>query len=58
LAVRLRLRVRRGDRSVDTVALLNSRYEAPTPSYWYPYPLLGSSGSGLRRTRLSWSSIP
>jgi len=31
LAVRLKLRIRVGDRAVEAVALLNSGYEAPTP---------------------------
>jgi hypothetical protein len=36
MAVRLRLRIRVGDRSVDTIALLNSGFEAPTPQLIVP----------------------
>ena len=39
MAVRLRLRVRRGSKSVDVVALLNSGYEAPTPQLLIPIDL-------------------
>jgi hypothetical protein len=36
MAVRLRLRIRVGDRSFDTIALLNSGFEAPTPQLIVP----------------------
>jgi hypothetical protein len=36
MAVRLRLRIRVSDRSVDTIALLNSSFEAPTPQLVVP----------------------
>jgi hypothetical protein len=36
MAVRLRLRIRVGDRSFDTIALLNSSFEAPTPQLIVP----------------------
>jgi len=39
LAIRSRLRVGRGSRFVDVVALLNSRYEAPTPQLLIPIDL-------------------
>lgn len=39
MAVRLRLKVSAGERSVETVALLNSGYEAPTPQLLVPIDL-------------------
>jgi len=39
MAVRLRLRVRVGERVVEEVALLNSGYEAPTPQLMVPVEL-------------------
>ena len=36
MAVRLRIRIRRGSRKVETVALLNSGYEAPSPQLLVP----------------------
>ncbi len=44
MAVRLRLRLKRGDRSVETVALLNSGYEAPTPQLLVPIDLARDLG--------------
>ena len=44
MAVRLKLRVRRGSKSVDTVALLNSGYEAPTPQLLIPTDLAKELG--------------
>ena len=39
MAVRIRLRLRRGERSLEVVALINSGYEAPTPQLLIPIPL-------------------
>ncbi len=36
MAVRLRIRIRRNDRVVEAIALLNSGYEAPTPQLLVP----------------------
>ena len=44
MAVRLRLRIRRGDRVVEAVALLNSGYEAPTPQLLVPIDLARALG--------------
>lgn len=44
MAVRLRLRVRVGNRALDVVALLNSGYEAPTPQLLVPIDLAKQLG--------------
>jgi len=42
--VRLKLRIRVGDRAVEAVALLNSGYEAPTPQLLIPVSLAHELG--------------
>ena len=39
MAVRLKLRIKVGNKSTETIALLNSGYEAPTPQLLIPIPL-------------------
>ena len=44
MAVRLRLKISVGDRSVEAVALLNSGYEASTPQLLVPIGLARELG--------------
>jgi len=44
MAVRLRLRIQRGDRVVEAIALVNSGYEADSPQLMIPIPIAKALG--------------